>query len=83
MAGYYNDPELNVETLTADGWVRTRDLARADERGYLYLVDRASDMIITDGYNVYPREVEDVLLEHPTVAECAVVGAPTPRGWRR
>lgn len=78
MAGYYNAPELNAETLTADGWVRTRDLARTDERGYLYLVDRASDMIITGGYNVYPREVEDVLLEHPTVAECAVVGAPDP-----
>ncbi|PRX45448.1 acyl-CoA synthetase (AMP-forming)/AMP-acid ligase II [Prauserella shujinwangii] len=78
MAGYYNAPELNRETLAGDGWVRTRDLARADERGYLYLVDRASDMIVTGGYNVYPREVEDVLMAHPAVAECAVVGAPDP-----
>lgn len=78
MAGYYNAPELNAETITPDGWVRTRDMARADERGYLYLVDRASDMIVTGGYNVYPREVEDALLTHPAVAECAVVGAPDP-----
>lgn len=78
MAGYYNAPQLNAETITPDGWVRTRDMARADERGYLYLVDRASDMIVTGGYNVYPREVEDALLTHPAVAECAVVGAPDP-----
>ena len=79
MAGYFNADELNAKTMTADGWVRTRDMARADERGYLYLVDRASDMIITGGYNVYPREVEDALLAHPSVAECAVVGAPDPK----
>jgi acyl-CoA synthetase (AMP-forming)/AMP-acid ligase II len=78
MAGYYNAPDLNRETITEGGWVRTRDMARADDRGYLYLVDRASDMIITGGYNVYPREVEDALLSHPAVAECAVVGAPDP-----
>lgn len=78
MAGYYNAPELDRQTMTADGWIRTRDLARADERGYLYLVDRASDMIVSGGYNVYPREVEDALLAHPAVAECAVVAAPDP-----
>jgi acyl-CoA synthetase (AMP-forming)/AMP-acid ligase II len=78
MAGYHNAPERNAETITPDGWIRTRDLARADERGYLYLVDRASDMIVTGGYNVYPREVEDALASHPAVAECAVVGAPDP-----
>lgn len=78
MAGYYNAPELNAETMTADGWIRTRDLARVDERGYLYLVDRSSDMIVTGGYNVYPREVEDALTAHPAVAECAVVAAPDP-----
>lgn len=76
MVGYYNADELNAEMRTLDGWLRTRDLARADERGFLYLIDRSSDMIITGGYNVYPREVEDVLLSHPAVAECAVVGAP-------
>ncbi|HET6258800.1 MAG TPA: hypothetical protein VFE39_09125 [Pseudonocardia sp.] len=69
-------PELTAETCTVDGWVRTRDLARIDERGYVTLVDRTSDMIITGGYNVYPREVEDVLLAHPAVAAAAVVAAP-------
>ncbi|MFF5262943.1 class I adenylate-forming enzyme family protein [Actinomadura viridis] len=78
MRGYHRAPELNAETLAPGGWLRTRDMARADERGYLHLVDRRSDMIITGGYNVYPREVEDVLLDHPSVAQCAVVGAPDP-----
>ena len=75
-AGYLGDDELNAETFLPDGWVRTRDVGRFDERGYLYLVDRTSDMIVTGGYNVYPREVEDALASHPAVAECAVVGAP-------
>jgi acyl-CoA synthetase (AMP-forming)/AMP-acid ligase II len=78
MAGYHDAPELTAETLDADGWVRTRDLARFDDRGYLTLVDRTSDMIITGGYNVYPREVEDALMAHPAVAGAAVVGAPDP-----
>lgn len=78
MAGYHRAEDLNAEMFTADGWVRTRDMARQDERGYLYLVDRRSDMIVTGGYNVYPREVEDALASHPVVAECAVVGAPDP-----
>jgi len=64
--------------MMVDGWLRTRDMARFDERGYLYLVDRRSDMIVSGGYNVYPREVEDALMEHPAVAECAVVAAPDP-----
>ncbi|WP_418060055.1 AMP-binding protein [Pimelobacter simplex] len=76
MHGYFEADELNARSLTDDGWLRTRDLARFDERGYLHLVDRTSDMIITGGYNVYPREVEDALSSHPAVAECAVVGAP-------
>lgn len=76
MQGYYKADALNSEMWLADGWLRTRDMAYADEEGYIYLVDRRSDMIITGGYNVYPREVEDVLLSHPAVAECAVVGAP-------
>ena len=76
MAGYFDADELNAEMRAGDGWLRTRDVARRDERGYLHLIDRTSDMIITGGYNVYPREVEDVILEHPAVAECAVVGAP-------
>ena len=75
-AGYVGDDELNRETFLPDGWVRTRDVGRFDERGYLYLVDRTSDMIVTGGYNVYPREVEDALAAHPAVLECCVVGAP-------
>jgi len=78
MAGYHDAPELTAQTISPDGWIRTRDLARQDPRGYLYLVDRSSDMIVTGGYNVYPREVEDALFGHPAVAECAVVGAPDP-----
>jgi len=74
MAGYYNAESLNAEMFTKDGWLRTRDIAALDERGFLHIKDRTSDMIITGGYNVYPREVEDVLMEHPAVAECSVVG---------
>jgi acyl-CoA synthetase (AMP-forming)/AMP-acid ligase II len=76
MRCYVDAPELTAETVTVDGWVRTRDLARVDDRGYLTLVDRTSDMIITGGYNVYPREVEEVLLTHPAVTGAAVVAAP-------
>ncbi|MEU5976220.1 AMP-binding protein [Streptomyces sp. NPDC047315] len=78
MAGYHDAPELTAQTRTPDGWIRTRDLGRFDDRGYLHLVDRSSDMIVTGGYNVYPREVEDALAAHPAVAQCAVVGAPDP-----
>lgn len=74
MAGYHNAPALNQEMFMEGGWLRTRDVAVFDERGYLHLKDRTSDMIITGGYNVYPREVEDVLMAHPAVAECAVIG---------
>jgi len=74
--GYYKAEVLSAETFTPDGWVRTRDIGRIDSQGYLHLLDRSSDMIITGGYNVYPREVEDALLSHPAVAEAAVVGAP-------
>ena len=75
-AGYHGDDELHRETFLQDGWVRTRDVGRFDEEGYLYLVDRTSDMIVTGGYNVYPREVEDALAAHPAVREAVVVGAP-------
>ncbi|MGY1778815.1 AMP-binding protein [Geodermatophilus sp. SYSU D01036] len=78
MAGYADAPELTAGTVTPGGWIRTRDLARVDDRGYLTLVDRTSDMIVTGGYNVYPREVEDVLQAHPAVAGAAVVAAPDP-----
>jgi acyl-CoA synthetase (AMP-forming)/AMP-acid ligase II len=76
MLGYHDEPDLNAETLTPEGWLRTRDVGRIDEDGYLRLVDRASDMIVTGGYNVYPKEVEDALIAHPAVREAAVVGIP-------
>jgi acyl-CoA synthetase (AMP-forming)/AMP-acid ligase II len=76
MKGYFNAPDLNAAMFIEGGWLRTRDVGRFDEQGYLYLVDRTSDMIITGGYNVYSREVEDALMAHPAVLECAVVGAP-------
>jgi len=76
VAGYFNAPALTSETFAADGWVHTRDVGLFDERGFLHLRDRTSDMIISGGYNIYPREVEDALLAHPAVLECAVVGAP-------
>ena len=76
MAGYHDAPELNADTFTADGWLRTRDIGQFDEDGFLYLRDRTSDMIVTGGYNVYPREVEDALMAHEAVSECAVIGLP-------
>ena len=76
VTGYYNAAGLNAETFTADGWVRTRDVGVFDERGFLHLKDRTSDMIISGGYNVYPREVENALSSHPAVRECAVIGLP-------
>jgi len=76
--GYWNDPAATAEALTDDGWLRTGDVATQDEDGYLYLVDRRKDLIIVSGFNVYPREVERVIYQHPAVAECAVVGIPHP-----
>ena len=74
MLEYYNAPALNEEMFMAGGWLRTRDVASFDQRGFLHICDRTSDMIVTGGYNVYPREIEDLLMAHPAVAECAVVG---------
>ncbi|OBG73012.1 long-chain fatty acid--CoA ligase [Mycobacterium sp. E3305] len=76
MKGYWNLPEATRATITPDGWLNTGDVGRVDEDGYFYIVDRTKDLIIRGGYNVYPREVEEVLYEHPAVAEAAVVGIP-------
>lgn len=76
VSGYLNEPALTAETFDAEGWVHTRDMGLLDERGFLHLRDRKSDMIITGGYNVYPLEVENALMTHPAVRECAVVGQP-------
>ena len=75
MRGYWQRPEATAETLAGD-WLHTGDLGYQDEEGFLYLVDRAKDLIISGGFNVYPREVEDVLTGHPGVATAAVVGVP-------
>ena len=75
-AGYFNAPDLNAQTFDAEGWVHTRDVGLFDENGLLHLRDRTSDMIISGGYNIYPREVEDALITHPAVLEVAVVGLP-------
>jgi len=78
MKGYLNKPEATAEVLSADGWFRTGDLGRVDEEGFYYIVDRKKELIIRGGYNVYPREIEEVLYEHPAVAEAAVVGLKHP-----
>jgi long-chain acyl-CoA synthetase len=75
MKGYYKRPDATADVMR-DGWLRTGDLARRDTGGYYYIVDRAKDMIIRGGLNVYPREVEDVLMTHPEVSLAAVVGVP-------
>ncbi len=75
MKGYLNMPEETVDALR-DGWLYTGDMARMDEDGYFYIVDRKKDMILASGYNVYPREIEEVLFEHPDVSEAVAVGVP-------
>ncbi|KOG85385.1 fatty acid--CoA ligase, partial [Streptomyces varsoviensis] len=77
MSGYWKQPELTAQTLR-DGWVRTGDVGYLDADGYLYIVDRIKDMIIVVGGHVYPGELEDLLLTHPAVAQCAVFGMPGP-----
>jgi long-chain acyl-CoA synthetase len=77
--GYWDDPAATAATLTPDGWLRTGDVAVVDDDGFLFLVDRAKDLVIVSGFNVFPAEVEDVLAQHPGVTEAAVVGRPDPR----
>jgi fatty-acyl-CoA synthase len=79
MHGYFDMPEASAETIDQDGWLRTGDLCSMDQRGYCTVEGRLKDMIIRGGENVYPREIEDCLFEHPSVAEAAVVGVPDDR----
>ena len=74
MTGYWGKPDATAAVLSPDGWLRTGDVAIADEEGFLYIRDRIKDMIISGGENIYPAEVEDVLLKHPAVGDCAVIG---------
>jgi acyl-CoA synthetase (AMP-forming)/AMP-acid ligase II len=79
FAGYYNNPEANAKAFR-NGWFRTGDLGHVDEEGYLYITGRASDMYISGGSNVYPREIEEKILTHPAIAEVAILGVPD-RTW--
>ena len=74
MDGYYNNPEATRNAITEDGWLKTGDVVRRDRDGYLYVLDRKKDMIITAGYNIYPAEIEQVIAAHPAVAMVAVTG---------
>ncbi|MCU1396937.1 MAG: acyl-CoA synthetase (AMP-forming)/AMP-acid ligase [Acidimicrobiales bacterium] len=78
FSGYLDDADSTSRVLTPDGWLRTGDIAVTDPDGYLYLIDRAKDLIIVSGFNVYPKEVEDVLMEYPGVEEVGVIGVPHP-----
>jgi len=75
MKGYWRRVDATAEAIP-DGWFRSGDLARMDDDGYYFIVDRRKDLIIRGGFNVYPREIEEVLYEHPAVAEAAVIGVP-------
>ena len=76
MKGYWHHPDATAEVMDQDGWFYTGDMARVDEDGYFFIVDRKKDMIIRGGYNIYPREIEEVFYEHPAVLEAAVIGVP-------
>jgi long-chain acyl-CoA synthetase len=76
MKGYWRREEATAEAIDADGWFKTGDMARVDEDGYFFIVDRKKELVIRGGYNVYPREIEEVLYEHPDVREAAVIGIP-------
>ena len=77
MEGYYGNPEGTREAIR-NGWLYTGDLARVDEEGFFYIVDRKKEMIISGGENIYPREIEETLITHPAIADVAVVGIPDP-----
>jgi long-chain acyl-CoA synthetase len=78
MKAYWKKPEATADAIDSEGWFYTGDMARIDEDGYFFIVDRKKDLIIRGGYNVYPREIEEVIYEHPAVHEAAVIGIPHP-----
>ena len=77
--GYYNNPEANAKSFSPDGWFATGDIGVLDANGYLKIVDRKKELIIRGGANIYPREIEEVLYQHPKVREAAAIGIPDPR----
>ena len=79
MQGYWQRPEETAKVITADGWLRTGDIALLDAEGFVKIVDRKKDMILVSGFNVFPNEIEDVLMQHPSVRECVAVGIPDAR----
>ena len=79
MKGYWQRPDATAEVLDAEGWLKTGDIAVIDPDGFVRIVDRKKDLIIVSGFNVYPNEIEDVLMTHPQVASCAVIGVPDER----
>ena len=79
MQGYWNQPEETAIAIDQQGWLRTGDIAKIDERGFIYLLDRKKDMILVSGFNVFPNEVEDIIASHPGVKEVAVVGVPSEK----
>jgi len=78
MKGYWRNPEATRKALVG-GWLHTGDVGYMDEKGYLFIMDRSKDMIISGGENIYPREIEEVLIQHPAVREVAVIGVPDPK----
>jgi long-chain acyl-CoA synthetase len=76
MKGYWNRPDATAEAIDADGWFRSGDIGKVDDDGFYYVVDRKKELIIRGGFNVYPREIEEVLYEHPAIREAAVIGLP-------
>jgi long-chain acyl-CoA synthetase len=76
MKGYWNRPEATADAIDDDGWFRSGDMARVDDDGYFFIVDRKKELVIRGGFNVYPREIEEVIYEHPAVREAAVIGVP-------
>ncbi len=76
MLGYWNNPSATAENLTADGFMRTGDVGYMDDDGFIFIVDRTKDMLLCGGYNVYPRNIEEAIYEHSSVAEVCVIGIP-------
>jgi long-chain acyl-CoA synthetase len=79
MRGYWNRPEETAKVISKDGWFRTGDIGRMDEKGYVYIEDRKKDMILVSGFNVYPNEIESVVVEHDGILEAAAIGIPDAR----